>query len=175
MLRKRAAHQKKVALAVRVLQTTTGVNVPMAMILAGFLKSDIADEIVRQQVRRRLALMGGTDNNQREVLFVDVNNAPSLSDFTSDNDASLPTTSHRHPPARQTPSRKESRSGRLHLLSNNGALITLLQRSTSLTHLMPRRRSQMACPLGRFTMSSHRTMKPAPVLRQSAATLPMGL
>jgi hypothetical protein len=154
----------------------------MAMILAGFLKSDIADEIVRQQVRRRLALMGGTDNNQREVLFVDVNNAPSLSDFTSDNDASLPTTSHRHPPARQTPSRKESRSGRLHLLSNNGALITLLQRSTSLTrirrpsaYLMPRRRSQMACPLGRFTMSSHRTMKPAPVLRPSAATLPMGL
>jgi hypothetical protein len=36
---------------------------------------------VRQQVRRRLALMGVTDNNQREVIFVDVNNAPSLSDF----------------------------------------------------------------------------------------------
>ena len=47
MLRKRAAHQKKVDSAVRVLQTTTGVNVPMAMILAGFSKSDIADEIVR--------------------------------------------------------------------------------------------------------------------------------
>ena len=82
MLRKRAAHQKKVDSAVRVLQTTTGVNVPMAMILAGFSKSDIADEIVRQQVRRRLALMGGvTDNNQREVIFVDDDNAPSLSDF----------------------------------------------------------------------------------------------
>jgi hypothetical protein len=50
MLRKIAAHQKKVALAVRVLQTTTGVNVPMVMILAGFSKSDIADKIVRQQV-----------------------------------------------------------------------------------------------------------------------------
>ena len=81
MLRKRAAHQKKVYSAVRVLQTTTGVSVPMAMILAGFSKSDIADEIVRQQVRRRLALMGVTDNNQREVVFVDVDNAPSLSDF----------------------------------------------------------------------------------------------
>jgi hypothetical protein len=45
-------------LDVWVLQTTTGVNVPMAMILAGFSKSDIADKIVRQQVRRRLALMG---------------------------------------------------------------------------------------------------------------------
>ena len=70
MLWKSVAHQKKVDSAVRVLQTTTGVNVPMAMILAGFSKSDIADEIMRQQVRRRLALMGGTDNNQREFIFV---------------------------------------------------------------------------------------------------------
>jgi hypothetical protein len=51
------------------------------MILAGFLKSDSADEIVRQQVRRLLALMGGEDNNQREVVFVDVDNTPLLSDF----------------------------------------------------------------------------------------------
>jgi hypothetical protein len=93
MLRKRAAHQKKVASAVRVLQTTTGVNVLMAMILAGFSKSDITDKIMRQQVRCRLALMGVTDNNQREVFFVDVDKAPSLSDFTSDKDASLSTTS----------------------------------------------------------------------------------
>ena len=49
-------HQKKVDSAVRVLQTTTGVKVPWAMILAGFLKLDIANKIVRQQVRRRLAL-----------------------------------------------------------------------------------------------------------------------
>ena len=57
MLRKRAVHQKKVDSAVRVLQTTTGVKVPWAMILAGFSKSDSADEIVRQQVRCLLALM----------------------------------------------------------------------------------------------------------------------
>jgi hypothetical protein len=81
MLRKRAAHQKKVDSAVRVLQTTTGVKVPWAMILAGFSKSDSADEIVHQQVRRRLALMGGADNNQRKAIFVDVDNTPSLSDF----------------------------------------------------------------------------------------------
>ena len=74
-------HQKRVNSAVRVLQTTTGVKVPWAMILAGFPKSDSADEIVRQQVRRRLALMGDADNNQREVVFVDVDNMPSLSDF----------------------------------------------------------------------------------------------
>ena len=49
MLRKSAAHQKKVDSAVRVPQTTTGVKIPWAMILAGFSKSDSADEIVRQQ------------------------------------------------------------------------------------------------------------------------------
>jgi hypothetical protein len=81
MLRKRAAHQKKVDSAVRVLQTTTGVKVPWAMILAGFLKSDSADKIVHQQVQHHLALMGGADNNQEEVVFVDVDNTPSLSDF----------------------------------------------------------------------------------------------
>ena len=81
MLRKRVAHQKKVDSAVLVLQTTTGVKVPWAMILAGFSKSDSADKIVRQQVRRRLALMGGADNNQREVVLVDVDNTSSLSDF----------------------------------------------------------------------------------------------
>jgi len=69
MLRKSAAHQKKVDSAVRVLQTATGVKVPWAMILAGFSKSNSADEIVRQQVRRRLALMGGADNIQRKSLL----------------------------------------------------------------------------------------------------------
>jgi hypothetical protein len=72
MIRKSAAHQKKVDSAVRVLQTTTGVKVPWAMILAGFSKSDSANKIVRQQVRRRLALMGGANNIQREVVFVNV-------------------------------------------------------------------------------------------------------
>ncbi len=56
MLRKSDAHQKKVDSAVQVLQTTTDVKVPWAMILTGFSKSDIANKIVRQQVRRRLAL-----------------------------------------------------------------------------------------------------------------------
>ncbi len=56
MLRKSAAHQMKVDSAIQVLETTTGVKVPWAMIPAGFSKSDIANKIVRQQVRRRLAL-----------------------------------------------------------------------------------------------------------------------
>jgi hypothetical protein len=49
-----AAHQKKVEYAVRILQTTTGVMVMQAMILAGFSKSDVASNTVRQAVRRRL-------------------------------------------------------------------------------------------------------------------------
>ena len=47
-----AAQEKKVNTAVRFLQTTTGVKVPQAMILAGFAKKDVANEIVRQMVRR---------------------------------------------------------------------------------------------------------------------------
>jgi hypothetical protein len=46
-----AAHQKKVESAVRILQNTTGVRVPQAMILAGFLKSDVTSKTVRQLVR----------------------------------------------------------------------------------------------------------------------------
>ncbi len=44
----------KVESAVRILQTTTGVKVPQAMILAGFSKSDDASKTVRQAVRRCL-------------------------------------------------------------------------------------------------------------------------
>ena len=54
MPKKSAAHQKKVDEAVQILNTTTGVNVPMAMILAGFPKKDIANETVRRMIRRHL-------------------------------------------------------------------------------------------------------------------------
>jgi hypothetical protein len=42
MSKKGATHQKKVDAAVRILATTTGVKVLQAMILAGFLKAEIA-------------------------------------------------------------------------------------------------------------------------------------
>jgi hypothetical protein len=54
MSKKSAAHLKKVDEAVRVLKTTTGVNVPMAMILAGFPKKETTNETVRRMIRRRL-------------------------------------------------------------------------------------------------------------------------
>ncbi len=48
-------HQKKVESAVRILQSTTGVCVPQAMILAGFSKLDVASKTVHQAARRRSA------------------------------------------------------------------------------------------------------------------------
>ena len=48
-----AAQEKKVKAAVQFLQTTTGVRVPQAMIVAGFSKKDVANKIVRQVIRRR--------------------------------------------------------------------------------------------------------------------------
>ena len=76
------AHEKKVDAAVRLLQTTSGVRVPQAMILAGFPKKDVANEIVRQMVRRRyqqtLINDGAIINN------VVIGDEPSLSDLIND-------------------------------------------------------------------------------------------
>ena len=54
MPKRSAAHLKKVNEATRILGTTTGLNVPQAMILAGFPKKDTNDKIVRHMIRRRL-------------------------------------------------------------------------------------------------------------------------
>jgi hypothetical protein len=54
MSKKSAAHLKKVDEAVRILNTTTGVNVPMAMILAGFPKKETTNKTVRRMIRRHL-------------------------------------------------------------------------------------------------------------------------
>ena len=117
MLRKSAAHQKKVDSAVRVLQNTTGVKVPGAMILAGFSKSDAASEVVRQQVRRRLQLMGGPNKNRREVIaFVNVGDPSSPSDMTgtpssaSSSSASSSSASSSSAPTNPKPKRKQIRA-----------------------------------------------------------------
>ena len=95
----------------RVLQTTTGVKVPGAMILAGFSKSDAASEVVRQQVRRRLELMGGPNKNRREVAFVNVGDPSSLSDMTgTPSSASSSSASSSSAPTNPKPKRKQIRS-----------------------------------------------------------------
>ena len=54
MPKKSAAHLLKVEEAVRILGTTIGVNVPQAMILAGFPMKDTTDETVRRMICRQL-------------------------------------------------------------------------------------------------------------------------
>ena len=154
----------------------------MAMILAGFQKSDIVDEIVRQQVRRRLALMGVTDNNQREVICVNVDNTPSLSDFTSDNDALLPTTSasSSSAPTNPKPKKKQIRptasAVQQHRVDNLAAKKHKSDAHKAAIRLFDAKKKK---PDGMSIRQVHdvitRNMKPAPVLRPSAATLPMGL
>ena len=82
MPKKSAAHQKKVDEAVRILNTTTGVIVPQAMILAGFPKKDIANETVRRMIHRRL---GALEAKQRPLLVV-TNNDADLSTLTGGED-----------------------------------------------------------------------------------------
>ena len=54
MSTKGAAHLKKVESAVQILQTTTGVKVRQAMILAQFLKKGIAKNSIRRMIQRHL-------------------------------------------------------------------------------------------------------------------------
>ena len=82
MPKKSAAHQKKVDEAVRILNTTNGVIVPQAMILAGFPKKDIANETVRRMIRRRLEAL---EAKQRPLLVV-TNNDADLSTLTGEDD-----------------------------------------------------------------------------------------
>ena len=72
-----AAQEKKVKAAVQFLQTTTGVRVPQAMIVAGFSKKDVANEIERQVIRRRY------NQAQSNINDVIVGYKPSLSDLTN--------------------------------------------------------------------------------------------
>jgi hypothetical protein len=52
MSKESAAHLKKEESAVQILQTTTGVKVRQAMILAHFLKKDIANDSIRRVIQR---------------------------------------------------------------------------------------------------------------------------
>jgi hypothetical protein len=99
MPKKSAAHQKKkVDEAVRILNTTTGVNVSWAMILAGFSKKDTTDDTMRRMIRRHLeALEAKQRTPRRDAPTVDVQitaNNSVLSPLTGgdDNDPTASTT-----------------------------------------------------------------------------------
>ena len=104
MPKKSAAHQKKVDEAVRILNTTTGVIVPQAMILAGFPKKDIANETVRRMIRRRLEAL---EAKQRPLMVVVVtNNDADLSTLTGEDTTTTTTTG---PAQHPKPKRKQIR------------------------------------------------------------------
>jgi hypothetical protein len=92
MPKKSAAHQKKADEAVRILNTTTGVNVPWAMILAGFPKKDIANETVRRMIRRRLEALEAKqtiprrDTPTAKKVKIVTNNDANLSPLTGEDD-----------------------------------------------------------------------------------------
>ena len=98
MPKKSTARQKKVDEAVRILNTTTGVNVSWAMILAGFLKKDTTDDTVRRMIRCHLeALEAKQKTPPRNAPTVDdvqirANNSV-LSSLTPDGDDNDPTAS----------------------------------------------------------------------------------
>ncbi len=79
MSKKSAAYQKKVKAAMWILQTTTGVKVLQAMILAQFSKSFATNKTVRRMIRQQRGSGGnedtssnsnggGTYNNQQSTI-----------------------------------------------------------------------------------------------------------
>jgi hypothetical protein len=117
MPKKSAVCQKKVDEAVRILNTTTGVNVSWAMILAGFSKKDTTDDTVRRMIRRHLeALEAKQRTPRRDAPTVDVQitaNNSVLSPLTGgdDNDptASTAGTTKTTGPTHPKPKRKQIR------------------------------------------------------------------
>ncbi len=87
MPKKSAAQQKKVDAAVRILETTTGVKDPQAMILAGFLKQDIANETIRRMILRRFKAKQTTLCRNVTICDIEVAaNGSDISPLTGDNE-----------------------------------------------------------------------------------------
>ena len=65
-LSKVAADLKKVDEAVRILNTTPGVNVKRAMITAGFPKTETTNETLHRIIRRRLEALRAKEKTHRQ-------------------------------------------------------------------------------------------------------------
>jgi hypothetical protein len=114
MPKKSAAQQKKVDAAVRILETTTGVKVLQAMILAGFSKQDITNETIRRMILRRFEAKQTTPC--RDVTIRDIEVAANGSDkspLTGDDEhttTTLTTTTLTAAPTHPKPKRKQIRA-----------------------------------------------------------------
>jgi len=109
-----AAQQKNVNAAVQILETTTGDKVPQAMILAGFLKQDIANETILQMILHRFEAKQTTPC--RDVTICDIEvaaNGLDISPLTGDDKHTrtmLTTTTLTAAPTHLKPKRKQIRA-----------------------------------------------------------------
>ncbi len=71
MPKKSSTHEKRVDAAVRTLDTTTGLNVPKAMLLAGFSKKDIANKTFRRMIHRHVQAKKATPHRISQALTID--------------------------------------------------------------------------------------------------------
>ena len=116
MPKKSAVQQKKVGSAVRILETTTGVKVPQAMVLAGFSKQDIANETIRRMILRRFKAKHMTLCRDVTIRDIEVaaNVSSAISSLTGDDDehttTTLTTTTLTAAPAHPKPKRKQVRA-----------------------------------------------------------------
>ncbi len=109
MPKKSAAHQNKVDVAVRILETTTSVKVPQAMILSGFSKQDITNKTVHQMIRRYFEakqMMHCRDLTIRDIEVA--TNSSDISPLTGNNEhtTTMLTAAAMHP----NPKRKQIRA-----------------------------------------------------------------
>ena len=113
MPKKSAVQQKRVESAVRILETTIGVKVPQAMILAGFSKQDIANKTIHRMILCRFKAKQTT--LCRDVTIRDIEvaaNVSAISSLTGDNEhttTTLTTTTLTAAPAHPKPKRKQVR------------------------------------------------------------------
>jgi hypothetical protein len=93
---------------VRILNTTTSVIIPQAMILAGFPKKDIANETVRRMIRRRLeALEAKQTTPHRVVTNNDVDLSPLNGEDNDPAESATTTTMTTGPTQHPKPKRKQ--------------------------------------------------------------------
>jgi hypothetical protein len=96
MSKKSAAQMKKVDEAVQILNTTTGVNVPMAMTLAGFPKKETTNKTVRRMICCCLeAVQAKQSTPPADAVRIVTNDSTDLSPLTGkDDDPSTTMTSN---------------------------------------------------------------------------------
>jgi hypothetical protein len=182
MSKKSAVHLKKVDEAVRILNTTTGVNVPMTMTLAGFPKKETTNETVRRMLCRRLEAVQAKQRtpcrDAPAAAVRIVTNDTDLSPLTGkDNDPSTTTTSNMTTtgPTHPKPKRKQICST-VSAIQQRRIDHVAAKRHKSDAHkaavryLILRSRSGMACPSGRCTNTSRRSTKLALRSRRSLVT-----